>query len=88
MGGATNFRSKPFGMFYVGSNWFVGARCSACCKRSSRSGKKWAALVWSATTGPQCRTGCRRHCDKAYFTDPDYLRRLDVEIMPAAPSTG
>ena len=81
-----NFRSKPFGMFYVGSNWFRWRAMQRVLQavepirqevgRIGVVGHDWAAMPYWVPSPLR---------ERAYFTDPDYLRRLDVEIMPAVP---
>ncbi len=81
-----DFRNKPFGMFYVGSNWFRWRGMQRVLQaiepirqkvgRIGVVGHDWAAIP------PWVPSPLR---EQAYFTDPDYLRRLDVEIMPAVP---
>lgn len=81
-----DFRNKPFGMFYVGSNWFRWHAMERVLQavepirqdvgRIGVVGHDWAAMPYWVPSPFR---------ERAYFTDPDYLRRLDVEIMPAVP---
>jgi len=81
-----DFRSKPFGMFYVGSNWFRWQAMKRVLDavepirdqvgRIGIVGHDWAAMPYWVPSPFR---------EQAYFTDPDYLRRLNVEIMPAVP---
>lgn len=73
---------KPFGMVYVGNNWFRWRRMKrvldAVAPIRDRIGKiglvgqGWDRTNWG---GPM-------EAEEAYFTDPDYLRSLGVEVMP------
>jgi hypothetical protein len=80
--------SKPreFGMFYVGSNWFrwramkkvlsIIAPIRDRIGRIGLVGHDWAAMPhWVPSPFKE----------EAYFTDPDYLRQMGVEILPAVP---
>jgi hypothetical protein len=81
-----DFGNKEFGMFYVGSNWF---RWRAMLKvlrtiepirdrigRIGLLGHDWARMPeWVPSPLKE----------EAYFTDPKYLERLNVEILPAVP---
>ena len=81
-----DFSAKEFGMFYVGSNWFrwramqrVLRAIEPIRKRVGRiglAGHDWGAM-------PEWVPSPLR--EEAYYTDPKYLGKLDVEIMPPVP---
>jgi Glycosyl transferases group 1 len=79
-----NFQGKEYGMFYVGNNWFRWRAMSQVLRaiepirqqvgRVGIVGYGWDGRVdWLA---PPLR-------DDAYKTDLAYLKKLNVEIMPA-----
>lgn len=81
-----DFGGKEFGMVYVGSNWFrwralrrvLGAIEPVRDEvgRIGIAGHGWEEMPWWVEQPLR---------DDAYYTDPGYLRRLGVELMPAVP---
>lgn len=81
-----DFGEKEFGMFYVGSNWFrwkalirVLSAIEPIRDRVGRIGlvgHGWEEMPWWVEES--LRTA-------AYFTDPDYLAHLGVEVGGAVP---
>jgi hypothetical protein len=81
-----DFHAKEYGMVYVGSNWFrwralrrVLQAIEPIRKQVGRIGlvgHDWGVM-------PSWVPSPLR--EEAYYTDPEYLRKLDVEIMPAVP---
>src|SRR5262249_46141916 len=77
---------KEYGMFYVGSNWFRWRAMKRVLQaiepiraqvgRIGLVGHDWDAI-------PSWVDSPLR--EDAYFTDPEYLKRLEVEIMPPIP---
>jgi hypothetical protein len=78
-----DFRAKEYGMFYVGHNWFRWRPMHRVLKvvepireqvgRIGMIGHGWSsAPPWANPT----------IIADAYYADPDYLRRLDIEVMP------
>jgi len=80
------FRGKEFGMMYVGSNWFRWRALHRVLQavepvrdrvgRIGLVGHDWDAMP------PWVASPLR---EQAYFTEPEYLNRLGIEIMPAVP---
>ena len=81
-----DFTDKPFGMVYVGSNWFRWRSMSQVLRaiepirhkvgRVRLVGHDWAETPWWIESPLR---------EDAYTTDPEYLRALDVEVSPAVP---
>jgi glycosyltransferase involved in cell wall biosynthesis len=81
-----DFQSREYGMFYVGSNWFRWRGMSRVLRaiepirnqvgRIGLAGHNWEGGPWWVEQPLR---------DDAYFSDPAYLKRLDVELMPAIP---
>ena len=81
-----DFASKELGMIYVGNNWFRWSALSRVLRalepiradvgRVVLVGQDWAAM-------PSWVPSPLR--EQAYFTDPGYLRRLDVEVRTPVP---
>lgn len=78
-----NFDSKEFGLVYVGNNWFrwrslrrildVLEPVRQRVGRMAIVGNGWDRLAeWATGDVPE----------EAYRIDPDYLRRIGVEVMP------
>jgi hypothetical protein len=78
-----DFSAKAYGMFYVGHNWFRWRPMQQLLKavesvreqvgRIGIVGHGWASsLPWANPT----------IIEDAYYSDPAYLRKLDVEVMP------
>jgi hypothetical protein len=78
-----DFRHKEFGMIYVGNNWFRWRSLRRVLQavepvrdrvgRIGLVGNGWdAPAPWANPSLPE----------DAYATDPAYLRRLGVEVMP------
>ncbi len=78
-----DFRDKQYGMYYVGNNWFrwqpmrrvlavlEGVRAEV--GRVGFVGYGWdAPAPWANST----------IIEAAYYTDPDYLRQLEIEVQP------
>ena len=78
-----DFSAKKYGMFYVGHNWFRWRSMSKVLRvveqvreqvgRIGIVGHGWAS------TPPWANPSIT---EDAYYSDPDYLRRLDIEVMP------
>ncbi len=78
-----DFHWKEFGMMYVGSNWFrwralhrvlrAIERVRSRVGRMGLVGHDWGAMPWWVDSPLR---------EQAYFTDPEYLKGLDVELMP------
>jgi hypothetical protein len=81
-----DFRAKEFGMCYVGSNWFRWKALKRVLQaiepirdrvgRVGLVGHDWGQIPWWIEQPLR---------ERAYMTDPEYLRSLDIEIMPAVP---
>jgi hypothetical protein len=81
-----DLRNKAYGMFYVGSNWFrwrslrrvldVIEPIRERVGRIGLAGHCWTEQPWGADAALK---------DAAYFTDPPYLQRMGIEVMPAVP---
>jgi Glycosyl transferases group 1 len=79
-----DWRDKPYGMVYVGSNWFRWRALHRVLRsiepvrprvgRIGLVGHGWDTMPWWIEQPLR---------EDAYFTDPDYLRRLEVELEPA-----
>jgi Glycosyl transferases group 1 len=81
-----DFRNKEYGMFYVGSNWFrwralrrvldviEPIRNRVC--RIGLAGHNWTEQPWGADDMLK---------KAAYYTDPEYLKRIGVELRPPVP---
>ena len=78
-----DFSAKEYGMFYVGHNWFRWRPMHQVLKvvepirdqvgRIGMVGHGWASPPpWANAT----------IIEDAYYSDPDYLRRLNIEVMP------
>jgi hypothetical protein len=75
------FNHKDYGMIYVGNNWFRWKELRRVLRaiepireqlgRAALVGQDWAAMPWWVQSPLR---------EQAYFTDPDYLRRLDIEL--------
>lgn len=80
-------KPKPYGMVYVGGNWFrwrplkrvleAVKPIRATVGRMTIAGEGWQEM-------PSWLDQPLR--DDAYFTDPDYLRELGVELRPRVPT--
>jgi hypothetical protein len=78
-----DFRDKHYGMFYVGNNWFrwrqmrrvldVVEQVRAEVGRVGIIGHGWDALAPWANSSIS---------EEAYYSDSEYLRRLNVEVFP------
>jgi hypothetical protein len=78
-----DFRAKEYGIFYVGHNWFRWRPMRRVLKavepvrsrvgRIGMVGHGWASPPpWANPT----------IIEDAYYSDPAYLRKLDIEVMP------
>lgn len=81
-----DFSEKEFGMFYVGNNWFrwkaMRRVLQAIEPIRNRLGRIGLA-GWSWAEMPYWVPSPLR--EQACYTDPEYLKKLGVEIMPAIP---
>ena len=79
-----DFGTKEYGMFYVGHNWFRWRPMHQVLKvvepireqlgRIGMIGHGWgSAPPWANPT----------IIEDAYYSDPDYLRRLNIEVIPS-----
>jgi len=81
-----DFRAKEYGMVYVGSNWFRWRTLRRVLQavepirskvgRIGLIGHDWGAMPYWVESPFR---------EDAYYTDPAYLQRLNVEIMPPVP---
>jgi len=81
-----DFRGKEYGMVYVGSNWFRWRPLQRVLRavepirervgRIALVGHDWATMPWWIESPFR---------EQAYFTDPEYLARLGVEVRPPIP---
>jgi hypothetical protein len=81
-----DFRAKEYGMIYVGSNWFRWRALRRVLHaiepirskvgRIGLIGHDWSAMPYWVKSPLR---------EDAYYTDPAYLNRLDVDIMPPVP---
>jgi hypothetical protein len=72
---------KAYGMIYVGNNWFRWKELHRVLRaieplreklgRAALVGQDWAVMPWWVQSPLR---------EQAYFTDPDYLQRLDIEL--------
>jgi hypothetical protein len=79
-------RGKEYGMVYVGSNWFRWRALERVLRaiepvrdrvgRIGLVGHDWGAMPWWVESPLR---------ERAYYTDPAYLEKLGVEVMPAIP---
>jgi hypothetical protein len=78
-----NFQHKEFGMVYVGNNWFRWRALQRLLRaiepvrrevgRIALVGQGWdTPAPWTSPT----------LIEDAYYSDPDYLNQLDVEVSP------
>lgn len=77
-----DFDHKEYGMIYVGNNWFRWNALRRVLRaiepireqlgRAGLVGQDWAAMPWWVQSPLR---------EQAYFTDPDYLRRLSIELF-------
>ena len=77
---------KAYGMVYVGNNWFRWKALDRVLRaiepireklgRAALVGQDWAAMPWWVESPLR---------EQAYFTDPDYLRRLNIELCEPVP---
>jgi hypothetical protein len=78
-----DFRDKRYGMYYVGNNWFRWRQLRRVLEAVERARTEVGCI---GITGhgwdrPAPWTNNSISTD-AYFTDPEYLRRLNVAVMP------
>jgi hypothetical protein len=83
-----DFNDKPYGMVYVGSNWFRWRPMQRVLQavepvrqqigRMKIVGRDWDQTPWWVPSPLR---------ELAYYTDADYLKRLDIELAPPVPST-
>jgi hypothetical protein len=81
-----DFSSKDFGMIYVGNNWFRWKAMSRVLRalepvrnavgRAALVGQDWAAMPWWIASPLR---------EQAYFTDPQYLSDLNIELQDPIP---
>jgi hypothetical protein len=81
-----DFRAREYGMIYVGSNWFRWRPMQRVLRavepvrervgRVALVGHDWGAMPWWVESPLR---------ERAYFTDPEYLSRLGVEVLPPVP---
>jgi glycosyltransferase involved in cell wall biosynthesis len=80
------FRAKPYGIVYVGGNWFRWQALKRVLEavepiRAAVGQMMIAGDGWQEMP-PWLDQPLR---DDAYFTDPDYLRGLGIELRPPVP---
>jgi hypothetical protein len=81
-----DFRAKEYGMAYVGSNWFRWRAMQRVLRtiepirdhvgRIVVVGHDWAAMPWWVESPLR---------EQAYYTDPAYLEKFGVEVLPPVP---
>jgi hypothetical protein len=78
-----NFRGKEYGLFYVGNNWFRWRAFQKVLKAvepvRSRVGR--IGMVGQGWDSPPPWAN-PSIAEDAYYSDPGYLKRLGVEVMP------
>jgi hypothetical protein len=79
-----DFRNKEFGMFYVGSNWFRWRAMRKVLGILEPIRDKIGRIGLIGHDWQEMRQGVPSPLrEQAYFTDPQYLQKLGVEVMPA-----
>jgi hypothetical protein len=78
-----DFRQKRFGMFYVGNNWFRWRQMERVLKAVERVRARVGPLGitgygWDSTP-PWANASIG---EDAYRSEPDYLKKLDVQVTP------
>ena len=78
-----DFRGKEYGMVYVGNNWFRW-RALERLLRAVEPIREWVGRIGLVGHGwdTQEPWGGPALTEDAYHTDPQYLRRLGVEVTP------
>lgn len=81
-----DFGTKDYGMIYVGNNWFRWTALQRILRaiepireevgRAALVGQDWAAIPWWVPSPLR---------EQAYFTDPDYLERMGIELREPVP---
>jgi hypothetical protein len=81
-----DFSHKDYGMIYVGNNWFRWTAMQRVLRalapirghlgRAAVVGQDWAAIPWWVPSPLR---------EQAYFTDPDYLKGLAIELREPVP---
>lgn len=81
-----DFSDKTYGWLYVGNNWFRWSALTAVLRaiepirdrvgRAAIVGQDWAVMPWWVPSPLR---------EQAYFTDPDYLQRLGIELRDPIP---
>jgi hypothetical protein len=81
-----DFHAKEYGMVYVGSNWFRWRALHRVLQATEpiREGVGRIGLVGHDWGAMPYWVPCDLR-ERAYYTDPEYLMRLNVEIMPPVP---
>jgi Glycosyl transferases group 1 len=82
-----DFDAKPFGMVYVGSNWFRWRPMQRVLKaiepvrehvgRMTIVGRDWDRIPWWVPSPLR---------ERAYYTDPAYLNQMRIELSPPVPA--
>lgn len=81
-----DFSHKEYGMIYVGNNWFRWKGLHRILRsiepirekvgRAAVVGQDWASMPWWVPSPLR---------EQAYFTDPEYLKRIRVEVREPIP---
>jgi len=81
-----DFSRKDYGMIYVGNNWFRWKALRRVLRamepirdqigRAALVGQDWAAMPWWVPSPLR---------EQAYFTDPEYLHRIGIELREPIP---
>src|SRR5688572_20557837 len=81
-----DFSDKSYGMIYVGNNWFRWKALHRVLRaiepirdqvgRAALVGQDWVAMPWWVPSPLR---------EQAYFTDPDYLKRIGIELRQPIP---
>jgi len=80
------FDHKDYGLIYIGNNWFRWKALHRVLRaiepireqvgRAALVGQDWAAMPWWVQSPLR---------EQAYFTDPDYLKRIRIELREPIP---
>jgi hypothetical protein len=81
-----DFSNKGLGMVYVGNNWFRWKAIHRVLRaiepirkdvgRAAVVGQDWAVMPWWVASPLR---------EQAYFTDPEYLQRIEIELRDPIP---
>jgi hypothetical protein len=81
-----DFRGKEYGMCYIGTNWFRWRALRRVLDAIEPIREKIGRIGLTGHNWLEAPRGADpRLRQAAYYTDPAYLKRLGVEVMPAVP---